>query len=46
MNMVQRQAEPAKPKKLAVLFLLPALRGDTTDQSCRQEHTLCILYLK
>lgn len=32
MNVVQRQAEPARHRKLAMLFLLPALYNNTQQQ--------------
>ena len=33
MNIVQRQAEPARHRKLAMLFLLPALNSNTNTQN-------------
>lgn len=36
MRMVQRQAEPARHRKLAMLFLLPALRNNNNNNS---QHT-------
>lgn len=36
MNMVQKQAEPARHRKLAMLFLLPALKTEDRRQALQR----------